>query len=364
MAAETTYPPYSPAEMLKRMQRDTERNLLRVRNGIKLMTGSAKPELGVSAKDTVWTYDKVQLWRYRSDQRRFHPPVLLIMSLVSKSYIFDLRPGNSLVEFMLGRGFDVYVLDWGVPDHLEAANTLSTYIDEYMPPAVDAVRSTSDAEGVTMIGYCFGGVLAFLHVAAHPDPIANLVTMAAPVDTRAMGPMSKLTAEGRIDPESMIDETGNVPAEVMLNSFKMLKPTSEVTGYLDLWDKMWDDQYLTAYQAMDGWGKDQIPFPGAAFVEMNTLLTQKNLLRTGTVPIGGRDIHLADIRCPFLAVLGEKDHITPMASGQGQCDLVGSEDKQELLVKSGHVGLFVGRTAHKGTLPPLCDWIEAHSVAR
>jgi hypothetical protein len=42
-------------------------------------------------------------------------------------------------------------------------------------------------------------------------------------------------------------------------------------------------------------------------------------------------------------------------------DLVSSEDKTELIVNCGHVGLFVGRSAQKKTLPPLCDWMEAHS---
>ena len=37
---------------------------------------------------------------------------------------------------MLNRGHDVYVLDWGVPDHLDADNSLSTYTDDYLPRAV------------------------------------------------------------------------------------------------------------------------------------------------------------------------------------------------------------------------------------
>jgi polyhydroxyalkanoate synthase len=176
-----------------------------------------------------------------------------------------------------------------------------------------------------------------------------------------MGPMSTMTAEGRIDPESLVGDDGNVPAVVIENSFKLLKPTAEVAGYVNLWDNMWNDEYLDAYHAMNDWARDQIPFPGATFVETGHILNRENRLKTGTVPVGGRDVHLADITCPFLAVVGEKDHIVPLESSQGLCDLVGSTDKQELVVKAGHVGLFIGRSAHKGTLPPLCDWIEAHS---
>ena len=352
---------YDLGDFAKRVQRDFERNLLRFRNGMKLAAGIDRPGLGLTPKDTIWSYDKMQLWRYRSDQRRYATPVLMVMSLVSRSYIFDLRPGNSLVEYMLKRGFDVFVIDWGIPDHLDAENTISTYTDDYLPRVVEVIQRTTGADDITMNGYCFGGVLALLHVAAHPAHIRNLITMATPVDTSAMGPMTLMTAEGRIDPDTLIGEDGNVPASVIESGFKMLKPTGEIADYVNLWDNMWNDDFMESYQAMTTWGRDQIPFPGAAFLENVHLFGRQNLLKSGTVPIGGRPVNLRDIACPFLSVIGEKDHIVPLAGAQGLTDLVGSEDKTELSVTSGHVGLFVGRSAQKKTLPPLCDWMEAHS---
>jgi polyhydroxyalkanoate synthase len=124
---------------------------------------------------------------------------------------------------------------------------------------------------------------------------------------------------------------------------------------------MWNDDFMESYHAMTTWGRDQIPFPGKAFLENVHLFGRQNLLRAGTVPIGGRQVHLADITCPFLSIIGERDHIVPIAGAQGLTDLVGSTDKTELSVASGHVGLFVGRSAQKKSLPPMCDWIEARS---
>jgi len=360
-SSSATLETYEPAELARRVQRDIERNFLRFRNGIKLAAGIDKPGLGLTPKDTVWKHDKMQLWRYRSDQRRYATPVLMVMSLVSRSYIFDLRPGNSLVEYMLKRGFDVFVIDWGIPDHLDADNSISTYTDDYLPRTVDQILRITGAESITMNGYCFGGVLALLHAAAHPEPLRNLITMATPVDTTAMGPMNTMTAEGRIDPETLIGDDGNVPASVIESGFKMLKPTGEIADYVNLWDNMWNDDFMESYQAMTTWGRDQIPFPGAAFLENVHLFGRQNLLKAGSVPIGGRMVNLADITCPFLSIVGEKDHIVPLAGAVGLTDLVASEDKTELVVTSGHVGLFVGRSAQKKTLPPLCDWMETHS---
>ena len=88
---------------------------------------------------------------------KYGPPVLIVHSLVSRSYILDLRPGNSLVEYLTAAGLDVYMLDWGVPDELDADNDLERYVDFYLPRAVEAVLRESGAEEVTLMGYCLGG---------------------------------------------------------------------------------------------------------------------------------------------------------------------------------------------------------------
>ena len=350
------------ADLLARVRRDVDRSLLRARNGLKLLSGTGAPTLGASPKDVVWSSGKVELWRYRSDTRTLRPPLFFVHSLVSRSYVFDLNPGNSYVEFMLQRGFDVFLVNWGVPDELEASNDLSTYADELLPQLVREVCRVAGSDTVTMFGYCFGGVLSLLYAAGHPDdPVSALAVMATPIDFHEMGPMTGIVQAGRVDPESMLARTGNVPADVMRNSFRLLQPTGDVTGYVNLWQNLWNDDFVAAHQAMTGWANDHIPFPGAAFIETAKVLGRQNRLTTGVIPIGGRDVALADITMPFLAILGEKDHIVPPASAGGLCELVGSDDREELRLNAGHVGLIVGRTAHKHNLPAMADWLEKHS---
>jgi polyhydroxyalkanoate synthase len=336
--------------------------VLRARNGIKHVAGIDRAKVGQSPKDLIFQKDKVTLYRYRSDKRQYRTPVFLVMSLVSKSYIFDLRPGSSFVEVMLGRGLDVFLLDWGIPDELEAGNTLETYCDRYLPMFTQAAVDEAGAEDLTVFGYCMGGMLAALFVAGHPEaPVKNLCVMAAPIDSSKMGPMSNLSQEGRIEVDDMIDETGNVPAEAILSSFKMLKPTQDIVGYANLWQNMWDDQYMVAYQTMNGWGKDQIPFPGATMRQMVQLINRDNALMNDTMRLGGRRVSLSDVKVPFLSVLAENDHIAPPESVSPFVDLIGSEDKTEMRLKAGHVGIMVGRNASKNTMPAMAEWIAQHS---
>jgi polyhydroxyalkanoate synthase len=44
--------------------------------------------------------------------------------------------------------------------------------------------------------------------------------------------------------------------------------------------------------------------------------------------------------------------------------LVGSEDKSEMRLEAGHVGLIVGRTAARSTMPAIAEWITRRSGAR
>ncbi|MFZ2178596.1 MAG: alpha/beta hydrolase, partial [Rhodococcus sp. (in: high G+C Gram-positive bacteria)] len=94
-----------------RVRREVERNALRARNGIRMAAGLSRPEVGQTPKDVVWRQGRSELWRYRNDDVRVSPPLLIVFSLFSRSYILDLQRGNSFVEQLLAAGFDVYLLD-------------------------------------------------------------------------------------------------------------------------------------------------------------------------------------------------------------------------------------------------------------
>jgi polyhydroxyalkanoate synthase len=351
-----------PNELVDRVRRDAERNVLRVRNGLRHLAGVGRPQLNTTPKQTVWSSEKVELWRYDSDRRTVRTPLLFVHSLVSRSYVFDLVPGNSVVETMRDSGFDVYLVDWGIPDELEAGNTLETYTDDYLPTIIERVAELSGSDDVNVFGYCFGGLLSLLTVAGNADlPVHGLAVQATPVDFRHMGPMTALMQEGRVEVDDLVDQTGNVPADALRNSFRMLQPTADLTSYVNLWQHLWNDDFVAAHQIMTQWGNDHIPFPGAAFAQTADLFGRRNLLATGRVPLGGRTVDLADITVPFLNILGEKDHIVPPAAVGDLPSLVGSTDVEELRLPAGHVGLVVGRTAQRRYLPAMADWLHRHS---
>jgi polyhydroxyalkanoate synthase len=359
-------PTLHPADLMARINRDVERSILRARNGVRYIRGTHRPTLGATPKDVVWRSGKAQLWRYRGPGIRYGPPVVIVHSLVSRSYILDLRPGNSTIEYLLNAGLDVFMLDWGVPDELDAENSLETYVDGYLPRALAAVRRETGCAEVTLAGYCLGGVLAMLYAAGHTDAtVRNLILMATPIDFSEMGAMVAILREGRLDPDDLIDHTGNVAADALYSGFYMLAPTTEIAQKATLLENLWNDEFVEGFQAMAQWSRDHVPFPGAAFRQLVELLVRENVLMTGSVRVGDRIVRLDRARGDVLIATAERDNIVPAAATEPAMRLVGDPARrEELRLPGGHVTFGTGRSALKHTMPRLAGWITAHSDQR
>ena len=118
-------------------------------------------ELGATPKDVIHAQGTLKLYRYRPlCDEIYRVPIVLVMSLVSRSYILDLTKGQSFVEFLLQRGFDVYLIDWGVPRAEHSTLRLEDYVLDFIPSCVRVVTEDSGESDISLVGYCMGGQLA------------------------------------------------------------------------------------------------------------------------------------------------------------------------------------------------------------
>lgn len=73
-------------------------------------------------------------------------------------------------------------------------------------------------------------------------------------------------------------------------------------------------------------------------------------------------VNLKNITMPFLNIVAQKDDLVAPTSSKALNDaLTESRDKSIIEFNSGHVGLMIGKNAHKELWPKVGEWIKNHS---
>jgi len=111
-ATTVSAPPEGAGGLIGWAKHTAARNARRTTNAVRLAAGLDQPRTGCTPHVTLWRYDRVSLRRYRAGMNDGRPPLLLVPSLINRSHIWDLRPGDSFVEGLLADGYDVFLIDW------------------------------------------------------------------------------------------------------------------------------------------------------------------------------------------------------------------------------------------------------------
>ena len=331
--------------------------------------------LGITPRQTIYSQGTLKLHHYTPQADSvYRVPVLIVTSLVNQPYILDLVPGQSMVEHLLQQGFDVYMIEWGRPRREHAGLTLEDHVLDRLPRCVERVLQHSGQTQLSIIGYCIGGLLSVLYAgleptAAQPAPrtapqaaaLKNLVCMAAPVNGDGLVSLKAWMGEG-YDEEALIEQFGNVPADWVQNALRALRPFGKLSGAMNLLNQIDNPEVVRSNLRMGKWETDNIPLPGGVFRQLVNDFLRANKLVKGEWRLGGQSVDLRRITVPLLHLLAADDHITPYASAKDLVSMVGSRDKQELVIKGGHVGLVAGRGAQTRMWPALDAWLAPRSV--
>ena len=332
---------------------------------------NTKAPIAQTPKTQVWALNKAKLFRYNSPHPapdghyRHRVPLLLVFAIMNRPYILDLRPGNSFVEFMVGRGYDVYLLDWGCPGYEDRNMKFDDYAMEYLPRAIRKVRQVSGCDEFSMLGWCIGAILTTMYAALRPDTgLKNLILLTAPLDftDKKAGGFVRWVNDPSFDPDKIVAALGNVPGEMIDYGAKALRPVENYIGsYLTLWDHRDDPGLVEAWHAMNTWVTDLIPMAGATYHQLIQDLYRENRLIEGKMVLRGEWVDLSRIRANLLNVIALADHISPPCQSESIMTKVSSQDQLLLKVKGGHIGMMAGSGAQKYTWPHINEWLAARS---
>ncbi|HTP19442.1 MAG TPA: alpha/beta fold hydrolase [Solirubrobacteraceae bacterium] len=322
--------------------------------------------VGATQREVVWTHRQTTLYRYRSSDRRYAVPLLLVFALINRPEIFDLRPGSSLVEYLISEGFDVFLVDWGYPDEEDADTGLEEYVCDELDWAVRETLRASGAEELSLMGWCIGATLCAMYCGldrgVERTAVRNLALLTMPIDGRG-GTYANWVGNEDFDVDGVSELWGSVPGGAIDFANKMMKPVTNFwTTYRRLWEGVQEGTARPeAYQSMAKWVADNPPFAGRAWREWIRLMYRDAGLLRGTVRLRGRLVDLRRIDQNVLVITAGADHIAPRPGTMPFFDLIASEDVEHFDRPGGHIGLVAGSAARKELWPGIAEWLAQRS---
>ncbi len=333
--------------------------------GEKLARGAqtlrALPEVhyGVSAKEAIYSEDKMVLYRFTSEHKVTEKvPLLIVYALVNRPYMVDLQDDRSIVKSLLAAGHDVYLIDWGYPDPSDRYLGLDDYINGYIRRCVNVLRKRCAVPAINLLGICQGGAFSICYASLYPETVHNLITMVTPVDFQTPDNMLSHWIQ-EMDVDAFVDTLGNVPAELMNWCYLTLKPFRLLQQkYVGLTDILDNPAELENFLRMEKWIFDSPDQAGEAFRQFIKDFYQGNKLLKGGLHIGGKKIDPKRITMPVLNIFAEQDHLVPPNASRALKGIIGSRDYTELSFKGGHIGIYVSGRAQREVPPAISAWMK------
>ncbi|HXT95662.1 MAG TPA: alpha/beta fold hydrolase [Polyangia bacterium] len=321
--------------------------------------------VGTSPAEVVLAEGTHRLLHYRRETTAtYAEPILFCYALVNRPTILDLQPDKSVVQQYLKRGFEVYLIDWGVPSDADRTLTLEHYVGDFLARAAAAVLDRQGADKLHLLGYCMGGTMAAIHAALRPQRVASLTLLAAPIDFGGEQTLLNLWTDPRhFNVDAMVDAYGNCPPWFLQTCFLLMNPVANlIEKNVAFYEQMDNPRVMTNHFALESWINDNIPVAGETFRRFVKGLYQENLLVKGLFELAGERVDLGRITAPLLLLTAKNDHLVAPSSTEGIRPHVGARDVQSMEIEAGHVGLVVSGKAHQSFWPAATRWLSDRST--
>lgn len=299
------------------------------------------------------------------NQKTANTPVLIIYAFINRHYILDLLPEVSVVRSLLNQGLDIFAADWGTPSTYDKSLTIGHFVNSYLDKSIDLIRKVTKSEKVSLFGYCWGGNLALMYAAIHPEKVNNLVTVATPgnfdLDNSLLAVWTRAMKE-----DLLLNTFGNLPGILLNAAFILRNPIEYGHKYFHFFEQPRTVESVAQFLATEAWLNDSPPIIGEIYREFVEYCYKQNLFIKNKMRIGeGRDdkvVNLKNIDMPFLNIVAKRDDLVAPSSSKALNDaLTESQDKSIIELNSGHVGLMIGKDAHKELWPKVGKWLKERS---
>ena len=337
-------------------------------NAFDMALGGGVADLTPLPRAIIDTGPQRTVYRYRRPRPpRTHAPILLVPPLAAPARCFDLRRGCSLAEHLLARGHPTYLLDYGAISFSDRQLGLEHWVEDVIPRSVETVSRDSGGSPVQLVGWCLGGIMSLLAVAGGRLDVRSVALVASPFDfaeVRMMAPIRQLAelTGGRLG-TALYRALGGAPAPLVSLGFQLTALDKRITKPLTLLRHLHERDLLAHIEAVDAYMGNMLAYPGRTFGQLYHRFFRVNDLEDGRLELGRRQIDLADVRVPVLAVAGEADVLAPVPAVHHVASLLsGAPEVRCETAPGGHLGVLTGRSARRTTWRLLDDFLMANDV--
>ncbi|MFZ2957183.1 MAG: alpha/beta fold hydrolase [Candidatus Ozemobacteraceae bacterium] len=289
-------------------------------------------------------------------------PILMMYSFINRWYILDLQPDHSFIEALSKAGFQVYLLDWGIPGPEHSTLGLDYYLEKVARRAVQRIKRKHGGNPISLFGYCIGGTLAAMMAGLHPEDFASQILLTTPLDFKDSGILGLWTNKEFFDPAKIANAFGCIPEEILHAPFPLMRPKESVAKNRVLFDNVLNDEYLQNFKAIDRWATDNVPFPGQVYKEFIGECYQNNSLAAGKMHINKRLVDLSAIRTPTLNIFATHDPIVPPAAAVKTPEILVNSPTENHEYPVGHITVTVGHPIRKQVWAETVSWMEKVGV--
>jgi polyhydroxyalkanoate synthase subunit PhaC len=321
---------------------------LLVRGGIADLRRTPARVVDEAPKGTVFQY-------LAPEERTRHLPVLLVPPLAAPTICFDLRRGCSMAEHLLGLGHPTYLVEYGSIGFSDRDLGLEHWVQEVLPRAVEQVSADAGGRPVQVVGWCLGGIMALLALAARPDlPVNSIAAVASPFDFTELRLFAPIRGMANITNgffgTAIYRALGGAPAPIVKRAFQLSTLDKYLTKPVAIATNLHDREFLAQVEAVDHFIDNMHAYPGRTMGQLYHQVFRVNDLADGRLRLGDHDIDLAAVRVPVLAVAGKADTLAPRAAVHHVAQLlVNAPEVQCKTGPGGHLGVLTGRAAQRTT---------------